>query len=97
MSNYTIADIDQKYVLSVYRSLSCNPVSGNFLTFEEEGIGFIYEELRRRLIRMYNTGRIGESDEVLLTEDGREILTTGDRQSASDQYSNQPIIADTIH
>ena len=72
------------------------PVSANYQYFEKEGRGFVLEETHRGLIRMYNLGTAGLGENLnLLTEDGRDILTSGDRQSRYDTYSNQPIVVDT--
>ena len=98
MSQYKLSDINQSALpthgVCEENGLSVVPVSSNYEFLEWAGRGFILEEGKMGLIRLYNFGSTGLSDLCLLTEDGLEIYTSGTRESSTDRYNNQPLLAD---
>ena len=70
------------------------PVNRNIDFFEGEGRGTIREETKFGLIRMYNLGKMAQSDTLYLldTQSGLPLMTTGERTSKNDNYNNQKII-----
>ena len=96
MSDYTKQDIDQAALPEEYRESSSGqgfiPVSDNSKFFDGAGMGFVLEESRGYLIRMYTDGNGDAIDDCLCTEGGEPIYTSGERTSIRDRMNNRPLL-----